>query len=786
MIKKYLLIIGCLYWTCSGLMAQNQYTLSGIINDHSDKSRLLEGVNVYIPEFGKTGISREGGTYIIRGIGAGIIHVQFSRLGYKTMVKTVPVKDTTTVVNVELSPSAIELEEISVTSNNTRLPDQIPLPVNTYSTQEIHKAGNMNLLTGLSYEPGIDKITVGTGITKPVIRGLSFNRLLLYQFGTRIDNQPWDDRHDMGINEAGVDRVEVIKGPSSLVYGADALGGTLVFLDEKPPASGTGTGDATLGFFTNDLGIDGDIGVKSTRNNGMFYGLRLAGQSHTSYIQGEGKEVKKNSEEEEFAANSKWNKMSGKAFAGISKSWGVSKLTYSYLKQEIGIVELEGDSAVEDEEEQREREMEAPYQDVTSHIISLENTVIRGSSRINLNVAYQFNNRKEFEPLPDKQKELAIGLKLSNFTYDVKYSSDDSKKIGFTLGSQGYFQENENFGLEGLVPDAETNDVGGYALIRYDLPRWNFLAGGRLDLRSLDLESYESMEETDSLEYRPEIEMEKNYSLASGSIGVVFHPAKILSVKANVSSGFTAPNYAQLGTYGVHEGTYRFEAGRQDLLPEQNIETDLGIILETPSISLQLDGYYNTIYNYIFIKNTGNTIIATVAGVDSTIPLYVYDQQDAVIKGGELTADIHPAELKWIDVKLAAGTVMGELRKGGYLPYIPATKFIAGLTLSRDKLKYLYQPYAGFTVSSYLKQDKTAGFEAPTEGYTLLDIHLGSRFKWGSHFFDLDVAVNNILNKSYFNHLSLIKTIGVHEIGRNVMIRLHVPFGLGRESGSAG
>src|SRR5207237_1668811 len=113
-------------------------------------------------------------------------------------------------------------------------------------------------------QPGIDKISVGNGISKPVIRGLSFSRILLYQNGTRVENQPWDDRHDLGISENGLDKVEVVKGPAGLIYGADALGGALIFVDEKQAEVDTAKGDVNSGFLSNTLGLNADAGVTKT------------------------------------------------------------------------------------------------------------------------------------------------------------------------------------------------------------------------------------------------------------------------------------------------------------------------------------------------------------------------------------------------------------------------------------------------------------------------------------------------------------------------------------------
>jgi iron complex outermembrane receptor protein len=337
--KAFILSIAILFST--GLKAQ--HTVSGLITDFKDT--LLKGVSVFIPEFQKYCVSEEGGTYILRNVGIGTVNIQFTKIGYKTVVKTISTKDSALVINIKMEPTTTELEEVVVTSNSSKLPDNLPYSVTTYSNEDFRKSGAISLMSSLSSQPGIDKISVGNGISKPVIRGLSFSRILLYQNGTRIENQPWDDRHDLGISDDGLDKVEVVKGPSGLIYGADALGGALIFIDEKPAAGGTIKGDVNIGFHTNTLGYNTNAGVRGTSDKGIFYSFRLGQQTHTSFIQGVSADsVKKNSEFKDFAANSKFNNQNAKATVGISKRWGVSKITYSYFSQKIGIIENEGSS----------------------------------------------------------------------------------------------------------------------------------------------------------------------------------------------------------------------------------------------------------------------------------------------------------------------------------------------------------------------------------------------------------------------------------------------------------
>lgn len=314
--------------------------ITGIVRDSITGP--LSGVSVFIPEQEKFTETNNQGNYMIDNAGSGLLTIQFSKEGYKTVLKTLN-PAVITQLDIIMQTTSMELKEVVITGNNTRLAENLPYSVNTIQSDELKRTGAPSLMQQLSYQPGIDRISVGNGIGKPVIRGLSFNRIMLYTMGTRIENQQWDDRHDLGISEIGLDKVEVINGPAALIYGADALGGALIFVDEKPAANGTRSGDANIGFFSNTVGINADAGLKGTSSKGLFYSIRGGVNSHTSYLQGEDEGAPKTSgEEEEFAANSKYQDVAAKASIGLSRKWGVSKLSYSYLQSVKGIIEDEG------------------------------------------------------------------------------------------------------------------------------------------------------------------------------------------------------------------------------------------------------------------------------------------------------------------------------------------------------------------------------------------------------------------------------------------------------------
>ncbi len=770
-----------------------QKSLSGQITDKND-SHALENIGVYVPELKRGTITDEKGKFSFENLGDGIITLQFTGIGFKSKVETVNLSGELKELNIVLEPSTTELEEVTVTSNQAKLPDNIPYAVNVVSKNELQSSGSPSLMDALSREPGVDKISLGAGINKPVIRGLSFNRILLYSQGTRVENQQWDDHHDLGISDVGMDGVEIIYGPSALIYGADALGGALIFKDEKPASAGTTSGDVNLGFYSNSLGLNADAGIKGA-NKSLFYSARFGAQSHVSYHQGELENPPPGTDPDGFAPNSKWASTTAKATVGLRKSWGVSKFSYSYFNRLSGVIEDESGQPPNpnDEAEQTDRDIEAPYQDVTTHIISLENTVLAGKSKLNINVAYQVNDRKEFEPLVDpndstkKIPELAIGLLLNNTTYDVNWSSNADKKFGFTIGSQGLFQDNTNNGPEILVPDAKVTDVSGFALLRYDMEKWNFLGGFRYDVRHIEANAPQDEDTVNGRKVA--FHATKDYTPFTGSIGVAFHPNTETTLKANFATGFSAPNYAELGTYGKHEGTYRFETGNPDLKVEQNMEADFGIIWENESITLHANGFYNKIKDYIYTTPT----IDSITTDDFTLLKYAIVQADAVISGGDLGFDIHPKTARWIDVSATYAMTRGRLDAGDNLPFIPADKIIGEVKLSKEKMGKFANPYFTIVVSNYAEQKNLSAIEKEEVekvgevagldfgGYTLLDVHMGAEFKIGKQKPTFDIFCTNIANTAYFSQLSLVKFIGVRDMGRNIGFRLRLPFALGKK-----
>lgn len=669
-------------------------------------------------------------------------------------------------------------DTVIINAFGRQLYKNIPYTIQGVNIGSFARAPRLQWMNQLTQLPSVSAIGSGNGINKPVIRGLSFNHVQLFAQGVRIDNQSWDDRHDVGISENGFSSVEVVSGPAALLYGPNTMGGAII-LHDKLPAPGTQKGYAQLAFHGNTQGIDLKAGYQQGKEK-FYYAADATVQVHANYVQGKAGEKEPATEpaEEEdkpLAFNSKFTNVAFKGLIGIRSESSTHEFSYNLYRQQLGIVEDESLEAINNptKKEERDYEMEAPFQDVTTHVLSTKNSYRKGTHSWQINGGYQFNDRKEYEPGANpKSKVLGVGLKLQTITADVQYTNKWADGFSVTAGAQAFFQNNQNTGNLVLVPDAKVSTIGAYALGRYDLPKWNFLAGIRVDYHPLDMNTTPS-KQLDTFNppiLRPVQDITRSYTPFSLNAGLVFHSSDIISVKLNLANGYAAPNYAQLTAFGRHEGTYRFEVGDNSLSMERNFEVDLGVVADGKSFTASVNVYNNSISNYVYIDPTADSV--------KELRIYRWKQHDAVIRGLEFDLQWHPQNLHWIDGFARAGFIRGRLTDhAGDLPYIPATKFTAGLTFKKEAIRRWLNPYVAIQGSAYGSQEHVSAYEAGTEGYFLADIYAGATAPFGrKDRWNLTAFCANLFNRAYYNHLSLIKTIGVRDPGRNIGFQIRYNF----------
>ncbi len=629
-----------------------------------------------------------------------------------------------------------KLDEVIVSTAFNKIQSQNVMKVEHSSIKELQKKGTVTLIEGLATIPGVSQISTGTSIGKPVIRGLSGNRVLVYSQGVRLENQQFGDEHGLGLNDAGIESVEVIKGPASLLYGSDALGGVLYFNPEKFANSGTFKTNFSQKLFSNTLGSNSTLGIKTSTENWKFI-VRGAYNKHSDYKIADGDRV----------TNTRYQETDFKTGIEYSNSKFSSVFRYNYNDLDLGIPE-EGIA-----EQTTSKKTAYPKQGVFNHLLSLNNVFFFEKSKLDVDLGYISNDRSEFE-----DSEVAVlHMKLNTFNYDAKYHLPKMGKFESIFGIQGMNQTNTNSGEEFLIPNATTNDFGFFGTGNYEWKTNVIQAGIRFDNRKIASESYEIIGNEGSFEA-----LDKSYNSVNASLGYKTNLSKDLSLRLNVASGFRAPNLAELTSNGVHEGTNRYEVGNSDLKTEQNLQTDVNLEYKSSHIEFFANGFYNLINNYIYTSPTGEMI--------DNNAVFEYIQNNARLYGGEIGLHFHPHPLDWLHYETSFETVTGVKKDGNYLPLIPANNWNNTIRAEFTHKNWLEDGFATLNISTTFNQNNLSGFETKSNGYTLVNLGLGGKVKLGKTAFTINLNGNNLFDKTYIAHLSRLKTDGIPNIGRNVVL----------------
>jgi len=729
--------------------AQNK--ISGKIVDQD--SLPLIGATVFVPDLNKGTVSNAKGSYELSNLPSGNIKIQFSFVGYTNRIETFVLNGENLELNVTLKQTIIDAEEIVITGgyNSTQHENAVKIDVLKLSPLTIKNTPNFT--ETLTQVAGVDMISKGSGVSKPVIRGLSMNDILVLNNGVRFENYQYSSHHPLGIDEFGIEDVEIIKGPASLLYGSDAIGGVINFIKERPAPVGSIVGDYNMQLFSNTLGLTNNLGIKGASKR-FFGGIRVGQKTNADFLQGGGA----------FVPNSRFNEMSIKTNVGFTDKIGTFKLFYDYNNQKLGLVEDEAIDAIT----VRGRENKIWYQKLNTHLLSSQNKLYLGKFKLDINSAYQNTELIHFGDL----NVYEIQMKLATLTYEAKLHLPSKENSEYIIGFQGFNQTNANLNSREtkLLPDASTNNYSAFGLLQYTFfKKLKVQTGVRYDAKSISTKAIGLP--ADPLTYRPAID--KSYGSFSGSLGSTYNFSEELLFRVNFAAAYRTPNLAELTSNGQHE--LRYEIGDQNLVPENAYEADLSIHYHKDNYTFDIAGFYNMVDNYIFISPTGDT---TVSGID----IFRYKQANSVLFGGEAGLHIHPKPIKWLHFKTTFSSVIGKQENGDFLPFVPAHKLKFELQTEKEKLLFLHNAFISVNTTTAFNQNNAAPDETPTKGYTLLDLSVGGNIRVRNQFFTLSLSANNVLDTKYIDHLSTLKEVNLYNQGRNISLSLRIPFDITRNN----
>lgn len=770
-------------------------SLSGRITD-AKTGEALAGASVYFIDDKIGTVADADGKYMLTNIPFGHHVVEVSHTGYSNLVEHIEMA-ADMQKDFALSPVIVENQGVIVTgvSGATSI-RKSPVPVSSIRRSALLQTPSSNIIDALTHVPGVSQLSTGPAISKPIIRGLGYNRVVTINDGVRQEGQQWGDEHGIEIDEMSVSKVEILKGPASLMYGSDALAGVVNFITNIPAAEGTIKGNLLTNYQTNNglFGANGNFaGNKNGFNWNLYGSYKSAGDYRNKY---DGRVL-----------NSRFNERNFGGYAGINKSWGYSHIIFSSFDQKIGLVEGDRDDVtgkfvlfagtalerIATGEDLDSRDLFVPQQRVQHYKLVSDNNFAIGKSRLKVNIGYQQNLRKEFgNPEDPAEQELFFDLKTLN--YNVQWQFPEIKEWHTAVGFNGMQQNNRNKGEEVLIPEYNLFDIGAFIYTQRFFKKGTFSGGLRFDNRSVN--SKEFFEGTD-LKFTA---FTKNFSNVSGSMGVSYEPTDFVTVKANIARGFRSPTLAELASNGTHEGTNRYEYGVQNLKSEKSLQLDGGIDLNYEHFNFGLSAFYNHISDFIFYRKLesafGGDSLVNVDGED--IPAFIFNQHNAKLSGAELSLDIHPHPLHWLHFENTFSFVRGRFDKkldndrtgSDNIPLIPAPRWSGELKADFKNAGGVFRNlYIRFEADKTFKQDNFfSGYdtETATDGYLLLNAGMGSDIIDGKKkiLFSLHIGVMNIGDVAWQNHLSRLKytsqnmvtgRTGVFNSGRNLSVKLNVP-----------
>lgn len=611
---------------------------------------------------------------------------------------------------------------------------------------QVMAANLMELITSV---PGVYSINTGSSISKPVIRGSSGLKVVTFLNGLRIENQQWANDHGLNFTDMGIKSVEIVKGPSSLLYGADALGGVLYFVDEDYLGPKSFQSSFESRFESNSLSTNNIASVKLAGEK-VRLNLYAGYKSAAEYQIPNG----------DFIKNSSFNGKSLKASFGYSNQNWISNIRYNFNSNEIGLpghTHSLDPSPEEFQLEEQSRERLLPLQKITDHYLSIENKFIfNNQSILKFNTGFTSNSLTEFE---EKVTIPSIKMLLTNIPYNISYTTYINEDLKWITGAQGMFTENSNddAAINILIPNSTSNDYGGYSLFQYSKKQFETQIGFRYDLREIDAPS-----DTDSLS------VSKNFSKLNGSFGLVYQKDKF-TFRANLSSGFRPPHLSEMLADGVHHGTNRYEIGSVDLKSEFANQFDVSFDFNSEHLNVNVNPFYNNFKNYIYVEPTADYI--------DGYQVYIYSQAtSARTYGGEIYLHYHPHFAHRLHLEQDFSYVIGEDNNNNPLPLIPQTRINSNLKYEfAETGKKLQLKTLLIQRTQFLDKDDVATFETSSDNYAIYNIE-GNFSLQGKQTMNMKLGVRNLFNTTYINHLSNLKGIGLPSAGINFYISINYLF----------
>lgn len=681
--------------------------------------------------------------------------------------------------------SALTLHGVTVMGNRKR-DIQMKSSISTVVVDRDYLSTNFagSLMQTLEGVPGVKAMSIGSGQSKPAIRGLGFNRMVVAEDGIKHEGQQWGNDHGLEIDQFAVDRVEIVKGPGALLYGSDAIGGVINIYGNHVPTQPL-QGSASLFTRTNNESIG--LSARLEGRQRRFYW-------HTHFTAIDYADYKVPTDSIEYYSyriglhkqrlrNTAGKELNGSVALGYvgNNLRSVFKVSNTYAKSgffanahglEVRLSQIDYDHS--------RRDIDLPYQSVNHLKLMSHNTYYLGHAVLEGSLAFQNNRRKEYtEPvshgyMPKPGGTLERQFDKNTYTAQLGIAAPLGDRHRLKAGAGAEYQHNRRSGWGFIIPDFETMSVGAYVYDRYTLTRDLIVnVGMRYDYSRTKIHAYYDWYKTpteglDSVYNERSARTNRTFGSLTWSAGVNYATGQWL-LKANVGKSFRTPIPKELGADGVNYHIFRYEKGNANLDPEESYQVDASISWGNDVVNVQIDPYLNYFPNYIYMNPTPNYY--------EGLQLYQYTQSRVLRYGIE-------AQATWKVTASLEAEVKGEYlharqksgpKKGYSLPFSPPASADVAL-----KYAFCRQPgHEGFVsvgIHVVADQTETVPPEKPTPGYYTLNMTAGKVFTIGKNTLKLSFNADNLLNRRYFDHTNYYRLMDIPEPGRNMALMATVNF----------
>ncbi len=787
---KFIPLAWLLLSLCQQASAQQGYPLRGIVVDAATQ-RPIVGANIISGTL--YAVSSEQGEFTIPNMPRGTHELEITHIGYSKEYLTVVVVGPLADIVISLKGTVTDLAEVElIGKTQQRQLRELPSTTVQVSGQFLDQNRENSLMQTLAKIPGVGTISIGSGQSKPLIRGLGFNRVIVVQNGIKHEAQQWGSDHSLEIDQYGIDKVRIIKGPASLLYGSDAIAGVVDIPPPVIPMQNSFEGEVNVLGETNNALFGLSSGIRA-RKEKWYYRGRLTFRDYGDY--------KVPTDQIEYQSyNIGLHKNRLRNTAGME---GNASFSLGFLSERIKSETFIGNVYAKNgffanahglefrtssiDYDRYDRDVDLPHHKV-NHFKIINNTTFHlGEHTLKLDLGYQNNHREEhsepvphgYMPTPPDSRERIFDKNTYSLNLSDRFRPSAAHDLVFGLNAE--FQDNNIGGWGFLIPEYKRFTLGALAYGQFEIGGGLHLMGGiRYDLGLVDTKSYfdwypspqNNADGTISHIHRQRAQdRNMQFGSFSGSIGMS-HSMGNTTYKINLGKSFRMPLASELASDGVNYHMYRYELGNIDLDPEQSYQLDLEVDHTTTKFNVVISPFINFFENFIYLNPSPVYY--------QTLQIYGYTQARVLRFGGEVQAGVQlttalrlEASAEYVRSRQESGP-----KKGFTLPFAPPLSGLFSVSHRSNDFLIFKQPLIRADLKLTASQNHIVPPEEKTPGYQVLDLsaQCGIPLFKRERAAELRIKLNNVLDTEYYDHTSYYRLIDVPQAGRNLSVSLTVPF----------